>query len=184
VASNGATRDWESRMRAGIAGDASAYRSLLMDITPFIRAVVRRSFARGGLPSVDIEDIVQDVLLAVHLKRHTWDPALPLAPWLGAVTRHKTIDAFRRSGARPTVPIDDLAEVLAEPVSSPADHGDAERMLASLPEKQQRIVRAMTFQERTAADVGREMSMSEGAVRVALHRALKLLAARYGQAKA
>jgi RNA polymerase sigma-70 factor, ECF subfamily len=184
VSSKGGTGDWEGRMRAGMAGDAVAYRSLLRDITPFIRAVVRRSFMRGGSPSVDVEDIVQDVLLAVHLKRHTWDPALPLAPWLGAVTRHKTIDAFRRSGSRLTVPIDDFSDVLAEPETSPTDHGDAERMLASLPDKQQRIVRAMTFQERSAADVGRELEMSEGAVRVALHRALKLLATRFGQAKA
>jgi RNA polymerase sigma-70 factor, ECF subfamily len=170
-------------MRAGLAGDAAAYRMLLVEITPFVRMVVRRSFHRGGLATVEIEDIVQDVLLAVHLKRHTWDPALPLAPWLGAVTRHKTIDALRRGGARIIVPIDDLAEVLAEPAPAEPSHGDAERMLAALPEKQRRIVQAMTLDERSAADIGGELGMSEGAVRVALHRALRFLAGRFGAAR-
>lgn len=172
--------DWEAKMRAGLAGDAAAYRSLLAAITPFVRLVVRRSFSRGGIGGVDVEDIVQDVLLAVHLKRHTWDPSLPLAPWLGAVTRHKTIDALRRAGGRITVPVEDLAEVLAAPAQTASDHGDAERMLAVLPERQRSIVRAMTMEERSAAEIGRDLGMTEGAVRVALHRALKLLAKRFG----
>lgn len=171
-------------MRAGLAGDAAAYRALLVDITPFVRAVVRRSFNRGGLGAVEIEDVVQDVLLAVHLKRHTWDPALPLAPWLGAVTRHKTVDALRRNGFRATVPVDDLADVLADPRPAEPRDGDAQRMLATLPDKQRRIVQAMTLDERSAADVGSELGMSEGAVRVALHRALKALAARFGTREA
>jgi RNA polymerase sigma-70 factor, ECF subfamily len=170
-------------MRAGIAGDAVSYRTLLVEITPFVRMVVRRSFNRGGLATIEIEDVVQDVLLAVHLKRHTWDPALPLAPWLGAVTRHKTIDALRRNGSRITVSVDDLAEVLAEPAPAQPNHGDAERMLSALPDKQRRIVQAMTLDDRSAADIGGELGMSEGAVRVALHRALKSLAGKFGAAR-
>jgi RNA polymerase sigma-70 factor, ECF subfamily len=178
-----AAGEWEAMMKAGLAGDAAAYHALLLDITPFVRMVARRSFLRGGLGSVDIEDVVQDVLLAVHLKRRTWDPAMPLTPWLSAVTRHKTIDAIRRHGGRATVPIDDLGEVLAEPATAEHSAGDAERILGTLPEKQRRIVRAMTMDERTAADIGGELGMSEGAVRVALHRALRSLAARFGTAK-
>jgi RNA polymerase sigma-70 factor, ECF subfamily len=180
VASRRAAGEWEALMRAGLAGDAAAYRLLLTEITPFIRAVVRRSFSGGSAGYVDVEDVVQEVLLAVHLKRHTWDPALPLAPWLGAVTRHKSIDAFRRMGGRVMVPVDDLAEVLAEPAPPESVHGDAERLLAALNERQRRIVRAMTLEERSAADVGRELGMNESAVRVALHRALKLLSAKFG----
>ena len=166
-------------MQASLAGDQVAYRSLLAAITPFVRAVVRRAVTHGRA-GVDVEDIVQDVLLAVHLKRHLWNPALPLAPWLGAVTRHKTIDAYRRSGRHVAVPIDDFEEFLAEPVVAEPDLGDAERMLATLPEKQQTIIRGMTMNDRSAAEVGQQLGMSEGAVRVTLHRALKTLAARFG----
>jgi RNA polymerase sigma factor (sigma-70 family) len=175
--------DWEAKMRAGLAGDTAAYHALLVDITPFVRMVVRRSFTRGGLAAVEIEDVVQDVLLAVHLKRHTWDPALPLSPWLGAVTRHKTIDAMRRHGGRATVPIDEIAEVTAAPATAEGDRGDVERMLATLPDRSRRIVSAVMLQERAAADIGGELGMSEGAVRVALHRALKALGERFGAMK-
>jgi RNA polymerase sigma-70 factor, ECF subfamily len=167
-------------MRAALAGDAASYRNLLQEITPFVRAVVRRSVGGGALGG-DVEDVVQEVLLAVHLKRHTWNAALPLTPWLAAVTRHKTIDALRRAGKTATVAVDDLAEGLAEPAQGEPSHGDVERMLAILPERQQRLVRAMALEERSAADVGREFGMSEGAVRVALHRALRLLAATFGK---
>jgi RNA polymerase sigma-70 factor, ECF subfamily len=171
--------EWEALMAAGLTGDAAAYRSLLSGITPFIRSAVRRTFTRGGLGAVDIEDIVQDVLLAIHLKRHTWDAALPLAPWLNAVARHKTIDALRRHGGRTTTPIDELADVLPDERSANPGHGDAERILGVLPDKQRRIVQAMTLEERSAADIGRELGMTEGAVRVALHRSLKLLAEKF-----
>jgi RNA polymerase sigma-70 factor (ECF subfamily) len=168
-------------MRAGLAGDAASYRRLLAEVAPFLRAVARRAFGSAAPAGVDVEDVVQDALLAVHLKRHTWDPALPLQPWLAAVARHKAVDALRRAGSRPAVPLDDLAEVLAD--HAPADHAaaDAERMLAALPERQRRIVRGMTLEERSAAEVGRELGMNETAVRVALHRALKGLAARFGR---
>ncbi len=171
---------WEDLMRASLAGDQNAYRSLLVAITPYIRVVVRRVADRGSSAvAVDVEDVVQEVLLAIHLKRHTWDQTLPLIPWLGAVTRHKTIDAFRRLGGRVMAPIDDFAEVLAEPVRAEPGLGDAERMLSALSDRDQRIVRAIKMDERSAADVGRELGMTEGAVRVALHRALQALSKRF-----
>jgi RNA polymerase sigma-70 factor, ECF subfamily len=175
---------WEELMRASLAGDQSAYRALLTSITPYVRLVIKRSLRHGGGNSgVDVEDIVQDVLLTVHLKRHTWDTALPLSPWLGAVTRHKTIDAFRRLGRRVMVPIEDFSDVLAEPVKAEPELGDASRMLSMLTDRDQRIVRAIKLDERTAAEVGHELGMSEGAVRVALHRALKSLSEIFGKSK-
>jgi RNA polymerase sigma-70 factor (ECF subfamily) len=170
-------------MRAGLAGDVAAYRRLLGAITPFIRAVARRGLQGVATGGGDVEDVVQEVLLAVHMKRHTWDRTLPLAPWLAAVARHKAVDALRRSGARTTVPLDDVESFLAEPAPPEAARGDAERMLAALPDRQRRIVQAMTLEERSAAEVGRELGMKETAVRVALHRALKGLATRFGDDK-
>ncbi len=62
---------------------------------------------------------MQEVLLAVHLKRHTYDPAAPFAPWLFAVTRNKVIDALRRRGRRVFVPIEDFAETLPSEQTEP-----------------------------------------------------------------
>ena len=78
-----------------------------------LRAAARRGLARAGQPVDQSEDIVQDILLAVHLKRHTWDVNAPFAPWLFAIARNKLIDALRRRGRRVFVNIDDFAETLA-----------------------------------------------------------------------
>src|SRR5260370_38861583 len=99
-------------MRLCIADDRVAYHRLLKGVTPVLRAAARRGLARAGQPVDQSEDIVQDILLAVHLKRHTWDVNAPFAPWLFAIARNKLIDALRRRGRRSFVNI----EVFAEPI--------------------------------------------------------------------
>jgi len=110
-----ATREdaWARAMRAGLAGDSAAYRGLLEAITPHLRALVRRQLARAG--NADAEDVVQEVLLAIHLKRHTWMTDQPFTPWLNAIARHKVIDALRKRGRRSESPIEGLEEILPAP---------------------------------------------------------------------
>jgi RNA polymerase sigma-70 factor (ECF subfamily) len=67
-------------MRASIAGDEGAYRRLLEDISRSVRAMARAAFASARAGDGDIEDTVQETLLAIHLKRHTWDSEQKLAP--------------------------------------------------------------------------------------------------------
>ena len=104
--------EWTGLMRSAISGDGAAYHRLLKAVTPVLRAAARRGLARAGQPVDQSEDIVQDILLAVHLKRHTWDVSAPFAPWLFAIARNKLIDALRRRGRRIFVDIDDFAETL------------------------------------------------------------------------
>src|ERR1700755_371114 len=101
-------------MRSAIAGDDAAYHRLLKAVPPVLRAAARRGLARAGQPVDQAEDIVQDILLTVHLKRHTWDVEAPFAPWLFAIARNQLIDALRRRGRRIFVNIDDFAETLAD----------------------------------------------------------------------
>ena len=111
--------EWTGLMRSAISGDSAAYHRLLKAVTPVLRAAARRGLARAGQPVDQSEDIVQDILLAVHLKRHTWDASAPFAPWLFAIARNKLIDALRRRGRRIFVDIDDFAEML--PGEAPAE---------------------------------------------------------------
>jgi RNA polymerase sigma factor (sigma-70 family) len=172
----GETRDddWAELMRAANRGDNAAYARLLHGVTPVLRGIVR---ARGGaLGPEQCEDIVQEVLLAIHLKRHTWREADPIRPWLYAIARYKVVDAFRARGRRVHVPIEDFAEVLPAPQGAdPTEQGDMLRMIARLDPRSAEIVRAIGIDGETAAEAGRRLEMTEGAVRVALHRALRRL---------
>lgn len=167
-------------MRAALAGDARAYRDLLEALTPRLRAVVTRALARSGARGTDPEDIVQETLLALHLKRHTWDPQQPLVPWVQAIARNKTIDALRRRGRRIEVDVADFAEFLpAPPARDPTEGTDVERLLGGLGERQRDIVRSIGVEEQSVRATAERLGMSEGAVRVALHRGLKTLADLY-----
>lgn len=169
---------WGDLMRAALAGDARAYRSLLDELAGALRVGVRAALARSGRGNADIEDVVQETLLAVHLKKGNWDPTRPFAPWVNAVARYKVTDALRRHGLRAHLALDDLLEAVPAPCEETKAADDAERLVGRLSEREQRIVRA-AFDGRSAADTGAELGMSEGAVRVALHRALKRLAELY-----
>ncbi len=167
-------------MRAGLQGDEPAYRRALELISQRVRGYVAYGFKAYGYRGEDVEDVVQETLLTVHMKRQTWDGTRPIEPWLKAISRNKLVDHLRRKGHRKLVPIDDLADVLAAPTNQAADQlGSHEDLLAGLKTRDRAIVEAISIEGHSARDVGIRLGMSEGAVRVALHRALKLLAARY-----
>jgi RNA polymerase sigma-70 factor (ECF subfamily) len=171
--------EWTGLMRSAISGDDAAYYRLLKAVTPVLRAAARRGLARAGQPVDQSEDIVQDILLAVHLKRHTWDASAPFAPWLFAIARNKLIDALRRRGRRVFVNIDDFAETLpGEAVAETASAGEVSNHLQSLPARQRDVLQSIAVESVSIKDTAKRLSMSEGAVRVALHRGLASLTAR------
>ena len=180
VGLRGIEEEWGLLMRAALDGDSTAYRRLLASLTPVLRTVTRRNCARIGLDGGEAEDIVQEVLLAIHLKRHTWDVDRPFGPWIMTIARNKLIDARRRRGNRLTLPIDDLADILsAEGSDDATDRGDLDRLLGGLGERQRDLVRSLSVEGRSVQETAERLKMSEGAVRVALHRAIKALAALY-----
>jgi RNA polymerase sigma-70 factor (ECF subfamily) len=174
--------DLSALMRLARQGDDAAYRRLLGEVAVWLRAVVRRGLVLAGRGPAESEDIVQETLLAVHLKRETWDASRPIAPWLRAIARYKLADHLRRRGFHDHVDIDEWSNAPELAVEVEASDGiDSQRMLASLPDRQRTIVWEISLEGHSAADVAARLGMSEGAVRVALHRALKALAALYRQ---
>lgn len=167
-------------MHVAKAGDDIAYRKLLDMLAPRIRAMARHGLARCGRGSEDAEEIVQEALLTIHLKRHTWDEGRPLEPWVQAIAHHKLVDHLRRQGFTRHLNIDDYAEQLACPGSdSETALSDCVDLMGCLNGRQRRIVVGVSIEGRSAREVGTALGMSEGAVRIALHRALKALAAAY-----
>ncbi len=162
-------------LRAANGGDRRAYDEFLRSVAPIIRGIARAR--ASGLGDDRVEDIVQETLLALHQKRHTWREDAPVRPWLYGIVRFKVVDAFRARGRRVHVQIEDFAEVLAcEPGPDPTDRSDAERVIARLDPRSARIVRAVGMEGASISELAASLEMTEVAVRVALHRGLKQLA--------
>lgn len=167
--------DWSALMRAGIAGDQRAYALLLTRMAPVLRGIVRAR--ASGMDPAWCEDVVQDTLLAVHLKRGTWDSAQPLRPWVYAIARHKIVDAFRRRGRAVHLPVEDFVEALAaEDGPDPFEAADAGRLIDRLPGRDAALLRCLALEARGYEDCGARLGMTPGGLRVALHRALQRLA--------
>jgi RNA polymerase sigma-70 factor, ECF subfamily len=171
---------WATMMRAALAGDDGVYRRLLQDIANAVRPMARGAFSRARVGDADVEDVVQETLLAIHLKRRTWDGGLKLAPWVNAIARHKIIDAMRRRGVRRYEPIEEFEAVLAAPeAEDPHTRSDVERLLEQLPPRARDIVKSISLDGHSISATATRLAMTEVAVRVALHRALKSLAAAW-----
>ncbi|QPC87317.1 sigma-70 family RNA polymerase sigma factor [Mesorhizobium sp. NBSH29] len=165
-------------LRKGIAGDERAYVDFLERAAALVRGFARHRITSGSL---DAEDIVQETLLAIHIKRHTWDNNAPVTPWLYAIARHKLIDAFRRNGRRMETTIEDFVETIADQQPDTVRDWEVNRALQSLAPGQRSVVSAISVEGRSISETATTLGMSETAVRVSLHRGLAAIARRFGR---
>lgn len=177
--------DSEERLRdllvRGLAGDGAAYHAFLRDLGAHLRAFVRKRLVRH--PD-DVEDIVQESLLAVHNRRHTYDAGQPLTPWLHAIARYKLVDQLRRNGEASlgSDALDDAAELLHAIDDRAAEaRRDIAKLLEGLPERQRLPIVHMKLEGRSVLETARLTGMSQSAVKVGVHRGLKALAAKLRQ---
>jgi RNA polymerase sigma factor (sigma-70 family) len=174
----------EDRLRSlfvrGLAGDAKAYQAFLKDMSTHLRAFFKRRLA--SLPD-DVEDLVQETLLALHNQRHTYQSNQPLTAWVYAIARYKLVDLFRARGSREALhePLEDELLVFA---ASDTDASDARRdlgkLLEQLPDHQRLPIQHMKLEGLSVIETAQATGMSESAVKVGLHRGLKALAALLG----
>jgi RNA polymerase sigma-70 factor (ECF subfamily) len=162
-------------MLRGLAGDASAHADLLARMSVYLR----RYFARKlGSSNADVEDLVQDTLLAIHLKRETWDRAQPFTAWAYAIARYKLIDQFRRRRVRYTEPLEAAETLFATEEEDPSTRLDVDRLLNELPARQRAVLADVKLQGLSTAEAAVKSGMSESAVKVSVHRSLKTLMRR------
>jgi RNA polymerase sigma-70 factor, ECF subfamily len=165
-------------MRAAIAGDERAYGEFLRQAACLVRGFARRKVVQGG---IDPEDIVQETLLAVHVKRHTWRVDASITPWLYAIARYKLIDAYRRRGRRIDVEIDEIADTFAAPEPDRLSEREIGKALDLLAPGQRSVVSAISVEGRSIGETAAHLGMSETAVRVSLHRGLTAIARHFGR---
>jgi RNA polymerase sigma-70 factor (ECF subfamily) len=172
-------------MLAGLDGDAAAHRTLLDRLSRHLRAYYKDRLARIGRSASEAEDLVQEALLAVHIHRHTYDPAELLTPWVYAIARYKLIDHVRRTRASlADVPIDNAAEIIVQDDHVATESAlDLDRLLRRLPDKMRRAIQYVKLDGFEVAEAARRCGMSESAVKVSVHRGLRALAALIAREK-
>ena len=174
--------DTESRLRGlmlqGLDGDAAAYHQFLKALSAHLRAYFRkRLFERPD----EVEDLVQDTLLAVHNQRHTYRADQPLTAWVHAVARYKLIDLLRAraSGESLNVPLDDELELFAASDTEAREaKKDLDTLLAGLPDRQRLPIVHVNLEGLSVVEAAQLTGMSESAIKIGVHRGLKALAAK------
>jgi len=159
-------------MAAMQAGDRAAANVLLTEAGVWLERYFRRR-----LPPQQIDDLVQEVLIALHAKRATWDPARPFLPWLAAIARYRWVDHLRRayreageelledSGAS-----DSEEEVVLARIS-------LDRLFARLPARQAEAIALVKIEGLSILEAAERSGQSAALVKVNIHRGLRKLAA-------
>jgi RNA polymerase sigma-70 factor, ECF subfamily len=172
--------DSENQLREllmqALEGDAAAYQRFLKALSAHLRAYFRRRLFQQ---TDDVEDLVQETLLAVHNQRHTYRADQPLTAWLHAIARYKLVDLLRARASREalTDPLDDELELFAESDTDAADaKKDLHKLLAELPDRQRLPIVHVKLEGLSVVEAAQRTGMSESAIKVGVHRGLKALA--------
>ena len=168
IAQEAQYRDW---MLAALMGDAGAYRMLLSGLTRHLRSYFARRLDSGAA-----EDAVQETLIAIHARRATYDPSLPFTAWVYGIARYKLIDEFRRAKRRPTVPLEDAGELFGHDEAQEAiARRDVTKLLDKLSPAKRALVKDIKLDGVSVAEAAQRTGLSESAVKVTVHRAIKSL---------
>jgi RNA polymerase sigma-70 factor, ECF subfamily len=170
----------EAELRAlmvrSLAGDGAAYATLLRRLNGHLRAYYLRRLGSGR--TADAEDLLQETLIAMHARRSTYDTSRPFTAWVYSIARYKLIDHFRRNKRRAEEPLDDMDQLFAISDSNEVEARiDVDRLLQRLPPKSRRLVRDVKLRGLSTVEAAQQNRISESAVKVGVHRALKSLGA-------
>jgi RNA polymerase sigma-70 factor (ECF subfamily) len=164
-------------MLAGLDGDAAAHKVLLTRLSAHLRAYFNARLARIGMAPADAEDLVQETLIALHTRRHTYDRSQPFTPWVYAIARYRLVDYLRRSKRSTTdVPIEEAEEVLTDDDPSSVESTlDLAQLMARLSPKARQAIQFVKLDGLSVSEAAARSGMSPSAVKVSVHRGLRAL---------
>jgi RNA polymerase sigma-70 factor (ECF subfamily) len=166
-----------------VGGQPAAIDSLIRQIRPMVLRYCRARLARISGHHHVADDVAQEVCIALvsALPRYQ-DMGRPFASFVYGIASHKVADAMR-SAANLAIPTEDLPDGPDDrpgPEETAVAYLEAERvraLLRRLPRQQRELLVLRVLAGLSAQEVGNELGMSAGAVRVAQHRALARLRA-------
>lgn len=165
-------------MRKAQDGDGTSYVILLQKVQVMVKQFVDNSFTRLGLKSFGgQDDVVQEVLLAIHHKRSAFDETQFFLPWMYAIARYKVIDYFRRNkkNVYSSVSLSTEDELMAFDISVVTEFGthyDVEQLFNLLPEKQREILVMIKLQGFSVEEVEKKTGYSCSDIKVSIHLSL------------
>ena len=170
-------------MLAALDGDSASHRTLLNRLNSRLRAYYKSKLTRVGKGASEAEDLVQEAVVAIHIKRHTYDPTDPFTPWVYAIARHKLIDFLRRTRRSfVDVPLDEADEAMAcDDYIGVESSYDIRRLMQRLPETIKCSMEAVKLDGLSIAEAAKRCGLSESGGKVNIHRGLKTLAALMAQ---
>jgi RNA polymerase sigma-70 factor (ECF subfamily) len=167
--SRNAPDGWSSLMVAAQDGHGGAYRRLLGEMSEWLTRYFQRR-----LPPGDIDDAVQETLLAIHRRRHTYDPQYPLGPWLAAIAKNKWVDQLRSLARRP---MDELPDDIAvgDHEASVVSSSVLASLLDELRPAQAQAILLVKVQGYSVEEASGQIGLSVSAVKMNIHRGLARL---------
>lgn len=164
-----------------LGGDSASYQRALTLMSGHLRRFLKYRMASQ---LSDVEDLVQEILMAVHQKRHTYQSDQPLTAWMFAIARYKWVDHLRAHGRRERLhdDIDDWAQILiveSDEAASDANK-DLDVVLADLPVRQREAIEHTRLMGLSISETAQRTGQSEASVKVNVHRGLKSLMAKWG----
>jgi len=170
-------------MIAGLDGDAAAHKALLAKLSGHLRAYFKKHVARINRDPVEAEDLVQEVLMAVHTHRRTYDRSQLFTPWMYAIARYKFLDYLRRTKEfKKDLPIEEAEEIVARDDHATVESTlDLEKLMARISPKASQAIRCVKLDGLSVAEAAARCGMSESSVKVSVHRGLKALALLIGE---
>ena len=165
-------------MTAGLDGDAIAYKMLLERLSSQLRTYFKGQLNRLNRGPVEAEDLVQEALIAIHTRRHTYDRSQLFTPWVYAIARYKFVDYLRRTKQSiKDLPIEDAEEVNVPDDGAHVESGlDLEKLMTGLPPRIRQAIQAVKLDGLSVREAAEQCGMSESNVKVSVHRGLKALA--------
>ena len=162
---------WDKLMTAAQSGNGGAYNRLLTEVAAWLQ----RYYARR-LPASHVDDVVQEALVAIHLKRHTYEPERPFLAWMTGIARYKWIDRLRSTTRDRFDPIDGIEVPVEDHASAVSGRMDVQKLLTQLKPAQADVIRLVKVEGYSIQEASAATGQSIALVKVNIHRGIARLA--------
>jgi RNA polymerase sigma factor (sigma-70 family) len=165
----------DARLRALMtryqSGEMEAFEDLYRRTLPTVRGYLL-ALTRDATRAADLS---QEAYLQIHRSRHTYDPRLPVKPWILAIARHVRLSDERsrwRRRAREVSGLEGVDMPVPPEVEGLAERDELARGLAVLPADRREALVLHHVYGLSFREIGQVVGVSEGGARIRASRGM------------